>query len=231
MRVTKDTVKTLRVASYTTARTTLSESFWDFENSIAVSWTSMQQTLKWMKVLNRLKIGSKFHSGHRLNCRWKLRSVASHMVFQRSSYTVYDQRAVGASITLMYKLCVMIWKTGEWPIDCCRTPFVQIPKKGVCESARITERYLWYVMQVKWCWRFHRIERSKRWEIFIMQVGYTNKRVTRDHIFNLNSPIRKWHEMQNLFACFVDFSTPFDNVTVGTRRCERWCSAWVFRSK
>ena len=49
-------------------------------------------------------------------------------------------------------------------------------------------------------------------EISITQAGYMKNRGTRDHIYNLQSLIRKCHEMQqDLFICFVDYSKAFDN--------------------
>ena len=81
-------------------------------------------------------------------------------------------------ISLLYKLIVNIWQTGEWPEDCRRAVLITIPKKGdlrQCSSYRTislishTSKVKLKIMKI--------IERKLEAEINVVQAGFRQGKV------------------------------------------------------
>jgi len=49
----------------------------------------------------------------------------------------------------MYRICVALWETGEWPEEWTNSTFVTIPKKATSSNVQTTEQSLWFHMPVK----------------------------------------------------------------------------------
>ena len=118
-------------------------------------------------------------------------------------------------ISLLHKLIVKIWQTGEWPEDWRRAVLIPIPKKGdlqQCSNYR-TISLISHASKVMLKIIMKRIERKLEAEINVVQAGFRKGRGTRDHIFNLRMIIQKCREFnQPLFTCFVDYTKAFDSV-------------------
>ena len=118
-------------------------------------------------------------------------------------------------ISLLHKLIVKIWQTGEWPEEWGRAVLIPIPKKGdlqQCSNYR-TISLISHASKVMLPIIIKRIERKLEAEINMIKWGFRQGRGTRDHIFNLRMIIQKCREFnQPLFTCFVNYTKAFDIV-------------------
>ena len=118
-------------------------------------------------------------------------------------------------ISLLHKLIVNIWQTGEWLEDWRRAVLIHIPKKGdlqQCSNYR-TISLISHARKVMLKIIMKTIERKLEAEINVVQVGFRQGRGTRDHIFNLRMIIQKCCEFnQPLFTCFADYTKAFDSI-------------------
>ena len=118
-------------------------------------------------------------------------------------------------ISLLHKLIVKIWQTGEWSEDWRRAVLIPIPKTGElqqCSNHR-TISLISHASKVMLTIIVKIIERKLEAESNVVQAGFRQGRGTRDHIFNLRMIIQKYREFnQPLFTCFVDYTKAFDSV-------------------
>ena len=114
-----------------------------------------------------------------------------------------------------HKVCLEIWKTGEWPIDWKRSVFIILPKKGDlkhCSNHR-TISLISHASKIILKIIMKRLEAISKTEVSKTQAGFRKERGTRDHIFNLRTIIEKFREIDgNLHICFIDYSKAFDCV-------------------
>ena len=105
-------------------------------------------------------------------------------------------------ISLLHKLIVKIWQTGEWPEDWRRAVLIPIPKKGdlqQCSNYR-TISLISHACKVMLKIIMKRIERKLEAEINVVQAGFRKGRGTRDHIFNLRRSFRNVVSLINHFS-------------------------------
>ena len=87
-------------------------------------------------------------------------------------------------ISLLHKLIVNIWQTGERPEDCRRAVLITILKTGAlqqCSNYR-TISLISHASKVMLKIFVKRIERKLEAEINVVQAGFRQGRGTRDHI-------------------------------------------------
>ena len=95
-------------------------------------------------------------------------------------------------ISLLHKLILNIWQTGELPEDWRRAVLIPIPKKGdlqQCSNYRSIS-LISHASKVMLKIIMKRIERQLEAEINVFQAGFRQGRGTRDHIFNLRMIIQ-----------------------------------------
>ena len=119
-------------------------------------------------------------------------------------------------IDIMWRLCCLIWKTGEWPKDWCRAVFVPLPKKGnlkECSNHR-TISLICHASKVLLKIIIRRLKLKLEQEICDEQAGFREGRGTRDQIVNIRNVIEKCkgHKIP-LYMCFIDYSKAFDCVS------------------
>ena len=118
-------------------------------------------------------------------------------------------------ITFYYSICQQIWKTQQWPQDCKRSVFIQIPKKGnakECSNYRTialisqASKVMLKILQA----RLHQYMNREPPDV---KAGFRKSRGTRDQIANICWIIKKAREFQkSIYFCFTDSAKAFDCV-------------------
>ena len=118
-------------------------------------------------------------------------------------------------VTLIWKLCIAIWKRREWPKEWCTGVFVPLPKKGnlkECSNYRTinlivhASKVLLKIIAARTRERYQR-------EIREEQAGFMKERGTREQITNIRIIMDKHRECSApLYMCFIDYSKAFDCV-------------------
>ena len=108
------------------------------------------------------------------------------------------------TVKVLHSICQQIWKTQQWPQDCCGIP---IPKKGnakecsdYCTITLISHasKAMLKILQA-------RLQQYVNRELPGVQAGFRNARGTRDQIANIHWIIEKAREFQkNIYFCFID---------------------------
>ena len=116
-------------------------------------------------------------------------------------------------IDVYHKLRTKIWEKGKWPSDWKRAIFIPLPKKEdlqLCSNYR-TISLISHASKILLKVIMKRIENKLEEEVSNTQEGFRKNRGTRDHIFNLQMIIKKYHEVNTgLHTCFIDYSKAFD---------------------
>jgi len=116
----------------------------------------------------------------------------------------------------MYRICVAIWETGEWPEEWTFSTFIPFPKKGdlkQCENYR-TIAVVSHASKTLLRIILERIRVKTETEIADEQAGFQQGMVIRDQIMSLRILMHKALEHQQpLYMCFVDFKKAFDSVS------------------
>ena len=92
-------------------------------------------------------------------------------------------------ITLLWKICKMVWEIKEWPRDWCRTIFVPLPKKGDKKecSNRQTISLIIHASKVIFKIITKRTKKKYEEEISEEQAGFAEGKGTRDQIVNIRN--------------------------------------------
>ena len=119
-------------------------------------------------------------------------------------------------VQVMWKLCVKIWRDGQWPTDWGRAVFIPLPKKGnikECSNHR-TISLICHASKILLKIINNRMKRKLENEIAEEQAGFRAGRGTRDHIVNIRNIIEKCRgHATPLYLCFIDYSKAFDCVS------------------
>ena len=124
----------------------------------------------------------------------------------------------GGETTLdrMHRICVALWKTGEWPDDWVDSTFITLPKKGdlkQCTNYR-TIALVSHASKILLKIILERIRTKTEAEIADEQAGFRRGRGTRDQVTNLRIVLQKAREHQQpVYMCFVDFRKAFDSIS------------------
>jgi len=109
----------------------------------------------------------------------------------------------------MHRICIALWKTGEWPEDWMNSIFVPISKKGdlgQCKNYR-TIALVAHASKIRLRIILERTREKTESEINDEQAGLRRGRGTRDQITNLRILMQKLKEHQPpLYMCFVHFT-------------------------
>ena len=120
------------------------------------------------------------------------------------------------ALNKMYRICVALWETGEWPEDWADSTFITIPKKGdlkQCTNYR-TIALVSHASKILLRIILERIRTKTESEIADEQAGFRRGRGTRDQVTNLRIVMQKAREHQQpLYACFIDFRKAFDSIS------------------
>ena len=118
-------------------------------------------------------------------------------------------------VILMHKLCNLIWKDKNWPVDWSRSIFMPLPKKGdtrECKNNR-TISLISHASKIMLYIIVERIKQHMRREIPPEQAGFVEGRGTRDQIANIRNIMEKAIEFNRpVYMCFIDYSKAFDTV-------------------
>ena len=99
---------------------------------------------------------------------------------------------------MLNSICQQIWKTQQWPQDCKRSVFIEIPKKDNAKecSNYHTIAYISYVTKVMLKILQARLQQYMIWELPDVKAGFRKGRGTRDQIANICWIIEKPREFQ-----------------------------------
>lgn len=124
-------------------------------------------------------------------------------------------------ITILWKICNNIWKTGQWPTDWCTSTFIPLHKKGSsqkCDNYR-TIALISHPSKVMLRILLQRLRSFLDWQIPQEQAGFVSGRGTREQISNVRQIIEKAREFAKpTYLCFLDYSKAFD--------CVSWQKLW-----
>ena len=115
-------------------------------------------------------------------------------------------------ITLLWKICKMVWRMKELPQDWYRAIFVPLPKKGdknECANNR-TISLIVHASKVILKIIIKRIKKRYREEISEEQAGFVEDKGTRDQIVNIRNIMEKCknHNIP-IYLCFIDYAKAF----------------------
>ena len=123
------------------------------------------------------------------------------------------------TLNIISKLCQLIWKTTEWPVDWKRSVFLSLPKKGdvrECSNNR-TISLIVHMSKILLKIIQKRLTPYIDREISIEQAGFIKGRGTRDQIANIRWILEKVREVKKeIYFCFIDYSKAFDCVDHNT---------------
>lgn len=118
-------------------------------------------------------------------------------------------------ITLLWRLCMKIWRTKEWPKDWCRGIFIPIYKKGnmkECSNHR-TINLTVHASKVLLKIFVSRMQLKYTSEISEEQSGFVKGKGTREQIVNIRIIMEKSKAYNiPLYMCFIDYAKAFDCV-------------------
>ena len=119
-------------------------------------------------------------------------------------------------VDILWRICKLIWKKGEWPKDWCRAVFIPIPKKGNLKecSNYCTISLIVHASKVLLNIIKGRIKLHYDREMAEEQAGFVEGKGTREQIVNIRIIIEKCRD-QNipLYMCFIDYAKAFDCVS------------------
>ena len=110
---------------------------------------------------------------------------------------------------MLNSICQQIWKTQQWPQDCKRSVFIEIPKKDNAKecSNYHTIAYISYVTKVMLKILQARLQQYMIWELPGVKAGFRKGRGTRDQIANICWIIEKPREFQRKTSTSVSLIT------------------------
>ena len=118
-------------------------------------------------------------------------------------------------VSIMHKLCNLIWRDKNWPKDWTRSVFLPLPKKGDTRECK-NNRTISLISHASKILLYIIVERMKQYirhEILPEQAGFVEGRGTRDQIANIRNIMEKAMEFNfPIYMCFIDYSKAFDTV-------------------
>ena len=78
----------------------------------------------------------------RSEVEWALNHLSNGKLPGTDNIPIKRWKASGEEgVTLLWKICKMVWEMKEWPRDWCRAIFVPLPKKEIKKSVQITGQF------------------------------------------------------------------------------------------